>query len=98
LNNEFINILGLNNTVRTTRTRTEDGKFLTTISTISKLNNFDEKLPNVIVNKNERNLLFGQSSNHSIKRTLEQEENSNCLTSLTKKVLQIENDRQQIQQ
>jgi hypothetical protein len=76
--------------VRTTRTRTEDGKFLTTISTISKGNNNDEKR---VVNTNETNLLFGQSSQNSIKRTLEDEQNSNCLTSLTKKVLQIENDR-----
>ncbi len=76
--------------MRTTRTRTEDGKFLTTISTISKGNNNDEKR---VVNTNETNLLFGQSSQNSIKRTLEDEQNSNCLTSLTKKVLQIENDR-----
>ncbi|CAF1179350.1 unnamed protein product [Adineta steineri] len=90
---------GANNTVRTTRTRTEDGKFLTTISTISKLNNLDSKNENIIINTNQTNLLFGQSTtNNSIKRTLSDDPNSNCLTSLTKKVLQIENDRQKLQQ
>jgi hypothetical protein len=83
---------GLNNRVQTTRTRTEDGKFLTTISTIPKINNSNDN--NNIINNNQNQLLFGQS----IKRTLEQDFNSNSLTSLTKKVLQIENDRQNIQQ
>jgi hypothetical protein len=68
---------------------------LTTISTISKITNSDSPL---IGNGNETNLLFGQSSNNSIKRSLEEDFNSNCLTSLTKKVLQIENDRQKLQQ
>jgi hypothetical protein len=82
---------GLNNTVKTTRTRTEDGKFLTTISTVSKLNNSND---NQIINQNQNQILFGQS----IKRTLSQDLNTNSLNSLTKKVLIIENDRQNIQQ
>ena len=46
------------------------------------------------------NVLFGQSSsNNSMKtNTFRRWSNSNCLTSLTKKVLQIENDRQKLQQ
>ncbi|CAF4215200.1 unnamed protein product, partial [Rotaria sordida] len=87
-----------NNTVRTTRTRTEDGKFLTTISTISKINNSNDNQDNILINRNEKNLFFGQSTNNSIKRTLSDDSNSNCLTSLTKKVLQIEKDRQYIQE
>ncbi|CAF5224532.1 unnamed protein product, partial [Rotaria magnacalcarata] len=89
-----------NNTVRTTRIRTEDGKFLTTISTISKLtnNNSGDIQENIFIEKNQTNLLFGQSNNNSIKRTLSQDSNSNCLTSLTKKVLQIEKDRQKLEQ
>ncbi|CAF1239723.1 unnamed protein product [Rotaria sordida] len=89
---------GANNTVRTTRTRTEDGKFLTTISTISKINNSNDNQDNILINRNEKNLFFGQSTNNSIKRTLSDDSNSNCLTSLTKKVLQIEKDRQYIQE
>ncbi|CAF1215474.1 unnamed protein product [Rotaria magnacalcarata] len=91
---------GANNTVRTTRIRTEDGKFLTTISTISKLtnNNSGDIQENIFIEKNQTNLLFGQSNNNSIKRTLSQDSNSNCLTSLTKKVLQIEKDRQKLEQ
>ncbi|CAM4796398.1 unnamed protein product [Rotaria magnacalcarata] len=91
---------GANNTVRTTRIQTEDGKFLTTISTISKLtnNNSDDIQENIFIEKTQTNLLFGQSNNNSIKRTLSQDSNSNCLTSLTKKVLQIEKDRQKLEQ
>ncbi|CAF2963672.1 unnamed protein product, partial [Rotaria sp. Silwood2] len=87
-----------NNTVRTTRTRTEDGKFLTTISTISKINNSNDIQDNILINRNEKNLFFGHQTNHSIKRTLSDDSNSNCLTSLTKKVLQIEKDRQNIEE
>ncbi|CAF1557307.1 unnamed protein product, partial [Rotaria sp. Silwood1] len=47
-----------NNTVRTTRTQTEDGKFLTTISTISKINNSNENQDNILINRNEKNLFF----------------------------------------
>ncbi|CAF4042428.1 unnamed protein product [Rotaria sordida] len=89
---------GTNNTVRTTRIRTEDGNFLTTISTLSKLNNSNENQDDILFNRNEKNLFFGQSTNNSIKRTLSDDSNSNCLTSLTKKVLQIEKDRQKIEE
>ena len=90
-------ILGANNTVRTTRIRTDDGKFLTTISTISKLNNSNRMIENIHCNDNEKHLIFGQSTNNSIKRTFSDDSNSNCLTSLRTKVLQIEKDRQNIQ-
>ncbi|CAF1183608.1 unnamed protein product [Rotaria sordida] len=75
-----------------------DGKFLTTISTISKINNSNENQDNILINRNEKNLFFGQSTNNSVKRTLSDDSNSNCLTSLTKKVLQIEKDRQKIEE
>ncbi|CAF1307200.1 unnamed protein product, partial [Rotaria sp. Silwood1] len=84
-----------NNTVRTTRTRTDDGKFLTTIATISKINNSNENQVNILINRNEKNLFFGQLTNNSIKRTFSDDSNSNCLT---KKVLQIEKDRQKIEE
>ncbi|CAF4202662.1 unnamed protein product, partial [Rotaria sordida] len=87
-----------NNTARTTRIRTEDGNFLTTISTLSKINNSNENQDNILFNRNEKNLFFGQSTNNSIKRTHSDDSNSNCLTSLTKKVLQIEKDRQKIEE
>ncbi|CAF1537836.1 unnamed protein product, partial [Rotaria sordida] len=64
-----------NNTVRTTRIRTEDSKFLTTISTISKINNSNENQDNILINRNEKNLFFGQSTNNSIKRTLSDDSN-----------------------
>jgi hypothetical protein len=95
-NNHSNNILsssiqaGLNNRVQTTTTRTDDGKFLTTISTI---NNSNSNSNQTIQHLDENQFLFGQ---HSFKRTFQQD--SNSLTSLTKKVLQIENDRQSIQQ
>ncbi|CAF5146245.1 unnamed protein product, partial [Rotaria sp. Silwood1] len=89
---------GANNTVRTTRTRTEDGKFLTTISTISNINNSNELQDNILINRCEKNLFFGHQTNNSIKRSLSDDSNSNCLTSLTKKVLQIEKDRQKTEQ
>ncbi|CAF1560549.1 unnamed protein product, partial [Rotaria sordida] len=89
---------GTNNTVRTTRIRTEDGNFLTPISTLSKINNSNENQDNILFNRNEKNRFFGQSTNNSIKRTLSDDSNSNCLTSLTKKVLQIEKDRQKIEE
>ncbi|CAF1547509.1 unnamed protein product [Rotaria sp. Silwood1] len=50
--------VGANDTVQTTRTRTEDSKFLTTISTISKINNSNENQDNILINKNEKNLCF----------------------------------------
>ena len=79
---------GLNNRVQTTRTRTEDGKFLTTISTISKINQSNQ---NQLINSEEQNqFAFGQSTtNQSFKR----QNPDDSLTSLTKKVLQMENDR-----
>ena len=87
----------MNNRVQTTRIRTEDGKFLTTISTIPKIT------PNSNENQSKRNIeenhfVFGQSTinEQSFKRTFEQD--SNTLTSLTKKVLLIQNDRQTFQQ
>lgn len=86
---------GLNNTVQTTRIRTDDGKFLTTISTLSKFNYSNDQ--NYNNNNNQQNtILFGQP----IKRTSSDNtySNSNSLNSLTKKVLQIENDRLNIQQ
>jgi hypothetical protein len=89
---------GLNNRVQTTTTRTDDGKFLTTISTIPKINN-ENSNSNQLNNQIDQNqLLFGQSNinNQTFKRTFQQD--SNSLSSLTKKVLQIENDRQSIQQ
>jgi hypothetical protein len=99
-NNHSNNILsssiqaGLNNQVQTTTTRTDDGKFLTTISTIPKINSTNTQI-NQHFNQNQ--FLFGQSTNNqAFKRTFQQD--SNSLTSLTKKVLQIENDRQSIQQ
>ncbi|CAF1353668.1 unnamed protein product [Rotaria sordida] len=91
-------ITSTNNTARTTRIRTEDGNFLTTISTLSKINNSNENQDNILFNRNEKNLFFGQSTNNSIKRTHSDDSNSNCLTSLTKKVLQIEKDRQKIEE
>jgi hypothetical protein len=62
------------------------------------MNNSNDQIENVLINVNETNLFFGQSSNiNSMKRTLSDDSTSNCLTSLTKKVLQIENDRQKHQ-
>ena len=79
----------MNNRVQTTRVRTEDGKFLTTISTVPKLNPNENQLK---TNIEENHFIFGQS----FKRTFEQD--SNSLTSLTKKVLLIQNDRQTFEQ
>ncbi|CAF1490523.1 unnamed protein product, partial [Rotaria sp. Silwood1] len=84
-----------NNTVQTVRTRTEDGKLLTTISTISKINNSNDNQDNILIKRNEKNLFFDQSTNNSIKRTFFDDSNSNCLT---KKILQIEKDRQKIEE
>ncbi|CAF1349184.1 unnamed protein product [Rotaria sp. Silwood1] len=50
--------VGANDTVRTTRIRTEDGKFLTIISTISKINNSNDNQDNILINRNEKNLFF----------------------------------------
>ncbi|CAF1047479.1 unnamed protein product [Adineta ricciae] len=86
---------GVHNRVKTTTTRTEDGKFLTTISTVQ--DNLNQRNENQCNNEHkETSLLFGQSSTCSLKRNFQNFTNSNtdCLTSLTKKVLQIENDRQ----
>ncbi|CAF1521550.1 unnamed protein product [Rotaria sp. Silwood1] len=78
--------VGTNNTVQTVRTQTEDGKLLTTISTISKINNSNSNQDNIRISRNEKNLFFfGQSTNNSMKRTFSDDSNSNCLTSLTKK-------------
>ena len=75
------------NTVQTTTTRTFDGKFLTTIST-----SYQNKNPTNPSNQLNNQFQFGQT----FKRTLSDQiiSNSNQLNSLTKKVLQIENDRQ----
>ncbi|CAF4242284.1 unnamed protein product, partial [Rotaria magnacalcarata] len=67
-------------------------------SSIQAVNNSDDIQENIFIEKTQTNLLFGQSNNNSIKRTLSQDSNSNCLTSLTKKVLQIEKDRQKLEQ
>ena len=82
----------MNNTVQTTRTRTMDGKFLTTISTVSTLME-----PSTIdQGENRSENIFGQST--TLKRALSNQSFNNSLNSLTKKVLQIENDRQEQQQ
>jgi hypothetical protein len=107
--------LGHHNTVQTTRTRTIDGKFLTTISTVSNIQVPSENTAEPFVvshrNPNEKRLFFGQSTANvssssgslqlhskinSIKRTLSDDSHCNSLTSLTKKVLQMENDRQRV--
>ena len=93
---------GVNNTVQTTRTRTLDGKFLTTISTVSTVL---EPLLGEERKENPSSLFFGQSggrdvlsSSSTLKRSLSNQSFSNPLNSLTKKVLQIENDRQKLQE
>ena len=89
---------GVHNRVKTTTTRTGDGKFLTAISTVQ--DNFNQKNENHCnreeQQQKEKSLFFGQSSTCSLKRNFQDFTNSNtdCLISLTKKVLQIENDRQ----
>lgn len=90
-------ILGLNNRIETTRTRTLDGKFYTTICTKNSSNedqfssSTDSPIHRLKLEKksisNEDYHLFGQP----MKRTHSSE--SNSLNSLTKKVLQMENDR-----
>jgi len=95
---------GLKSRVQTTRIRTDEGKFLTTISTINDQDKSqDEHLRLISIEKK----FFGQiDSSLTLKRSISTDsnvENRNCLdpsssstlTSLRRKVFIIENDRNQ---